>query len=71
MNETIFDYNVNDDEKVYLHVKEKHKVSYFRRTSDKRKLYDLYVLFRMRNDDAKAQIIWQSIVNKSESLLAA
>jgi hypothetical protein len=54
MDITIFDYNVTLDEIRYLFVNYTDRDEYIQNTIYKRKLHDLYVLFKMREDNVRA-----------------
>ncbi len=53
--ETIFDHNITDKELEYLHIKHKNLSEYKNNLGDYKRLSDLYVLFKMRDDENKAQ----------------
>jgi hypothetical protein len=52
--ETIFDYNVTEQELRFLYVKYTSKEDYLINTPVKKVMQDLYVLFRMREDTMRA-----------------
>jgi hypothetical protein len=54
MEETIFDYNVNQHELKLLYVRHRCKEDYIKSTPAKKILQDLYVLFKIREDVVRA-----------------
>lgn len=54
MMSTIFDYNISIQELKLLYVESTTKEEYLQKTSPKKILQDLYVLFRMREDLVRA-----------------
>ncbi len=56
MMETIFDHNVTEQELEYLHIKQKEESEYKKGLGDYKRLSDLYVLFKTRNEEKKAEI---------------
>lgn len=61
---TIFDYNITDYELKLLYVDCKSREEYLQKTSSKKVLQDLYVLFRMREDVTRAGTIREKIMGK-------
>ena len=61
--ETIFDHNITEQELEYLHIKHKNESSYKNNLGDYKRLSDLYVLFKMRNDEIKAQKYAEELKN--------
>jgi hypothetical protein len=55
--ETIFDYDITPQELKFLYIKYNTKEIYLEKTSPKKILHDLYVLFRMREDYIRAGTI--------------
>ncbi len=53
--ETIFNHNITEQELEYLNIKQKNETDYKNNLGDYKRLSDLYVLFKMRNDEIKAQ----------------
>ena len=50
MNETIFDYNIKENELQYLFLNPLDKEGYINNTSEQKKLHHLYILFLIRED---------------------
>jgi len=50
MNETIFDYDIKENESRYLFVDPLDKEGYLNNTSVQKKLHHLYILFLLRED---------------------
>jgi hypothetical protein len=61
---TIFDYDVTEQELSLLYIDCSSKEDYLRKTSPKKILQDLYVLFRMREDLVRAGSIRQKLFDK-------
>ena len=61
---TIFDYKATPQELSLLHVGSTTKKEYRKKTSAKKILQDLYVLFRMREDMVRAGTIRKKLFEK-------
>jgi len=70
MDETIFDYDVTDNEKMFMRIEYWDKEEYMKNTGTKRKLQNLYLMFVMRGEGDKAKIISGSMTNVAEGTLA-
>jgi hypothetical protein len=64
MMSTIFDYKVSTQELKFLYVESTTKEEYLQKTSPKKILQDLYVLFRMRDDTVRAGSISKELFEK-------
>ena len=69
MDLTIFDYNVTKDEIKNLFVNYFDSNEYIQHTSYKKRLQDLYVLFKMREDKKAAEVM--NALTHSKTLTAA
>lgn len=71
MDITIFDYEVTMDEMKNLFVKFEKKEDYIRNTTYRKRLQDLSVLFKMRDNRLKAGDIMNDLSQKNELNLAS
>lgn len=69
MSETIFDYDVTDNEKMFIRIEYWNKDEYMQNTSAKRKLRHLYLMFVMRGEGDKAKVISDSMPDVAEEVL--
>lgn len=70
MNETIFDYGVTDNEKMFIRIEYWDKDEYVKNTSEKRRLQHLYLMFIMRGEGDKAKVVSDSMSKVAEEVLA-
>jgi len=61
--ESIYDYNVTDLELEYLFVKHKNREEYEKFTKNHSRYADLYLLFNLRGNGAKAKLYLNKVVN--------
>jgi len=66
MDITIFDYDVTQAEIKHLFVNYVDRGEYIQNTSYKKRLQDLYVLFKMREDKVRAGEILSEITHSKE-----
>ncbi len=66
MDVTIFDYDITRDEIKHLFVNYVNRGEYIQNTSYKKRLQDLYVLFKMREDKVRAGKIMSEITHVKE-----
>ena len=71
MDITIFDYEVTLDEITHLFVNYYDKQEYMQNTTYRRRLQDLYVLFKMREDRVRAGDVLNELNEKKELNLAS
>ncbi|OGV06614.1 MAG: hypothetical protein A2330_11955 [Ignavibacteria bacterium RIFOXYB2_FULL_36_7] len=71
MDITIFDYEVTLDEITHLFVNYYDKQEYMQNTTYRRRLQDLYVLFKMREDRVRAGDVLHELNEKKELNLAS
>lgn len=71
MDITIFDYDVTLEELKHLFVKYSTKNEYVKNTTYKRRLKDLYVLFKMREGSVHAKDVINELDLKEELSLAS
>jgi hypothetical protein len=69
MNETVFDYGVTDNEKMFIRIEYWDKDEYMKNTSTKRKLQHLYLMFVMRGEGDKAKVVSDSMADVAEEVL--
>ena len=70
MDITIFDYEVTLDEITHLFVNYYDKQEYMQNTTYRRRLQDLYVLFKMREDRVRAGDVLNELNEKKELNIA-
>ena len=70
MNETVFDYGISDNEKMFIRIEYWHKDEYEKNTGIKRRLQHLYLMFIMRGQGDKAKFVSDSMSNVAEEVLA-
>lgn len=71
MDITIFDYEVTLDEITHLFVNYYDKQEYMQNTTYRRRLQDLYVLFKMREDRVRAGDVLNELNGKKELNIAS
>jgi hypothetical protein len=71
MDITIFDYEVTMDEMKHLFVKFENKEDYVRNTTYRKRLQDLYVLFKMRENRIKVESTITDLYEKNKLNLAS
>ncbi|OGU29479.1 MAG: hypothetical protein A2057_11740 [Ignavibacteria bacterium GWA2_35_9] len=71
MDITIFDYEVTLDEITHLFVNYYDKQEYMQNTTYRRRLQDLYVLFKMREDRVRAGDVLNELNEKKELNIAS
>ena len=69
MSETIFDYGVTDNEKMFIRIEYWNKNEYMENTSTREKLQHLYLMFIMRGESDKAKVVSDSMYNVVEEVL--
>ena len=68
MDETIFDYDVKDNERMFIRIEYWDEDQYIENTSAERKLQHLYLMFVMRGDGDKAKVVSDSMPNVGEEV---
>jgi len=71
MEKTVFDYKIKLDELKCIYIKQTTKEEYLENTTTKKKLQDLYVLFKIRNDKKNANKIGIRLFGKNKLLKSA
>ncbi len=64
MNENIFAFDISEYELAKLGIKHRDEKNYLSSVTDKHRIYDLYVLLKLRNDKA-ADYLWDEVICNS------